>query len=474
VTDSPPTPPSLAGLRGSAKAAVPSVPRPPSRWKTRVLLPLFIILAAGGLLLYTARAALWPHTDVWVVPVVAKPASAGSPPEQAPGQPPGQDRSGPGAMLVQAPGWIEPAPYAISVPVLTGGVVSEVLVIEGQRVEAGQVVARLVDDDAKLALRRAAAELNEHVIQVQRADADLHAAQARRDETRDEATRKRPLVEAGGISEGQLARLDLRLRAMDMEVESADAAAAAARAAVSTATVARDEAQLLLDRTQIRAPITGVVLSRQIEPGSRISMAPGPGEPGGGMTGSAMRLYDPASLQVRVDISLADTAKIAVGSPAQIITEALPDSIFSGTLTSFVHQADIQRNTVQVKVSIHDPVPTLKPEMLTRVRLYAATTNSPGQPSSPAAATSGGLRLLVPAAAVFNQSQGRARAWVVEQTARGPVAGLRDLTLGSAADAGYLDIAQGLNPGDRLIIDPPAGLAPGSRLRILGEKGAPS
>src|SRR5687767_8177023 len=122
-----------------------SVPRPPRRWLVRIGVPLVILIAVAGLFAYAARGLVAPAIDVWVAPVVAKPAAG---PAGSGGEP------GAGAVLTQAPGWIEPAPYPVLAPALTEGVIREVLALEGDRVEAGQVVARIDDQDAKLALRR--------------------------------------------------------------------------------------------------------------------------------------------------------------------------------------------------------------------------------------------------------------------------------------------------------------------------------
>src|SRR5829696_1920050 len=137
-----------AGEAG-APAAETRVPRPRPRWTSRVLLPAGLLAATAGLLAYGARDALRPATPVRVVPVVVRQATApvdGSSPVPS---------GAPSAATVQAPGWVEPDPFAVSVSALTDGVAKEVLVLEGQRVKAGQVVLRMVDDDAKLALARA-------------------------------------------------------------------------------------------------------------------------------------------------------------------------------------------------------------------------------------------------------------------------------------------------------------------------------
>lgn len=446
-------PPDIRALSRSAPDAAPAVPPPRSRWMTRVLLPLAIIALAAALLIYAARDALRPALAVRVVPVVAR--------TEAPGAGSSAPSGAALAVLVQAPGWIEADPYAITVPALVEGVVEEVLVLEGQRVEQGQVVARLVDEDARLAVQRAEAEVAAMEAELQRARAEAAAAEARVAEIRDELTRKRPLIETGGVSEGQIARLELRLRAAEREHEAARAAITLAEANVGRARVEADTARLALTRTRVVAPASGVVMARLVEPGARLSMTSGTG-----MTGGIVRLYDPSRLQVRTDIPIGDAAKVGVGTPAQVTTEALPDRVFTGRVTRLVHEADIQRNTVQVKVAIDDPDPTLKPEMLARVRfLGGGGDGGAGQPSA-----GGGLTLLIPQSAVRTTHEGRGLVWVADLSggATGPIAAEREIAY-RPADAGHLAVTSGLSPGDRVIVDPPPALAAGARVRIVGE-----
>ena len=119
------------------------VPPPASRWKTRILLPALVLGAAAAVLAYSARDAFQPAVAVNVVPAVVRQAT------EAPV----------GGVVAQAPGWVEPDPYAITVPALADGIVQDVLILEGQSVKAGQVLVQLVDADARLALAKAQAEL---------------------------------------------------------------------------------------------------------------------------------------------------------------------------------------------------------------------------------------------------------------------------------------------------------------------------
>jgi len=181
------------------------IARPKARWATRLLVPAAVLLATGGLLAYAARDALQPRLEVYVAAAIPKEGHTSIPPADAseathePAETPANAPLGP--VAVQAPGWIEPAPYAVSVPALAEGVVSEVLVLEGERVEAGQVIARLIDDDARLLLRTADATVAERDTDVARARAALATAESQVEvertaaaELRDEVTRKRELV----------------------------------------------------------------------------------------------------------------------------------------------------------------------------------------------------------------------------------------------------------------------------------------
>jgi HlyD family secretion protein len=499
LTSHPPAP-DLAALKRGPAAPVAmnpsqqaSIPAPARRWKTRVLVPLIVLGSALGLVSYAARGVLVPALDVRVVPVVVKAAamSTGDPSGRTPAVS-GSAQGGSGATLVQAPGWIEPDPFAVGVPALAEGVVKEVLVLEGDRVESGQLVARLMDEELRIAerVRRATvaereADLGKARASVAPARAAVQVEEAAVHELRDEITRQRELVTAGAVSAGEFHRREIRLEGLEARVtqaraavEQAEASVRQAEAALETARASLAEATLRLERAEIRSPVAGVVMTRLIEPGSRITMGSKGGESsGGGMSGTVMRLYDPARLQVRVDVPLADAAKIGIGTPAQVTTEALAGASFAGTVTRVVHEANIQRNTVQFKVAIKDPSPLLKPEMLTRVRFQPrAETVAVGASDrlGPRAETSGGLGLYLPAGVLLDRKDGIAKVWIARPVSPSvTTADLRELTLDPADSTGdAVRIVSGVAAGERAIASAPASLRPGTRVRVVGE--APS
>lgn len=453
-------------------AAVTAVPRPGRRWKTRLLLPLTLVLSALLLMGYAARDALTPAADVEAVPVVVRSL--------------GQAARGM-SDIVQAPGWIEPHPFATQVTAQRDGIVQDVLVLEGDHVEAGQVVARIVDADARLGLRRAEAHfaratavvaaarqalgdgspgsgLAELEAEVARWPAEVARLEATRAELELELAARRLAAQRDLVAPVQVQRLEARLQAQEAEVEAARlqatvlearldrqrqqlaAALQAAEADLAVAQADRDEARLLLQRCEIISPVSGVVLARLVEPGSLVQAD----ENNSGVA----RLYDPARLQVRADVPLAQAARIGVGVQAQIVVDVLADQVFTGRVTRVIQEADISRNTLAFLVTIDDPSPHLKPQMLARVRFIAATREA-GDGSSGAGGVFAPMRIV--------GRGGDGSVWIVDAAGH---ASRRTITVGQMRHGDWIEVTTGLNPGDRLIVNPPAELVEGRRLRV--------
>jgi len=490
-----------------AAGASAEVPRPRSRWRTRLLVPLAVLLSFGGVLVYAARDALRPALEVYVVPVVPKSqalrpeapaaAEAGTTHTAHPGSSTSSTAAAAnsGAVLAQAPGWVEPAPYPVIVPALAEGVVREVLVLEGQTVAADQVVVRMIDQDAQLLLRAAEAALAQRRADADRARADIATAeaqirveQAAAEEVRDNVNRSRPLVASGAVGAADFRASEIRLGGMEAKVAAARRAAdamrsglAQAEAALAAAAVTRDEAALRLSRMEVRSPVAGVVMSRLVEPGTRIAMDSTNRDPSA-MSGAVLRLYNPHHLQVRVDVPLADAAKISIGTRAVITTESLPGQTFTGSVVRAVHEANIQRNTVQFKVELENPSPVMKPEMLTRVKLVGTSAQPKGTPAEPghteaaggtqaaSITTDDGTLLVLPASALSRTGGGKVTVWLVDSAGGAPVARLREVATEPTDDTALVAITSGLRLADRVVIDAPAGLRDGVRLKVLGER----
>lgn len=476
-------------------------------------MPTAVVLAVAAAAAWSARDAVLPATAVRVTPVVLRPVAA-----VASGAGGSASAASSGGVVAQAAGWVEPDPYPVAISALTDGIVRDVLVLEGQRVAVGEVVARLIDEDAKLGVQKADADLaaataefvaaerqwdnpveqrravatakaslEESRAELAKIDADVVTEQARADEMADLAGRLEKLVAVRASAEQELVGLRFRLKAQQAVIKTTEArrpvlealirqkeaevvaaeqnatlriadarAVEAAKASVMQAEAMLDQAKLRLARTDVRAPAAGVVMSLLAEPGGKLMLAMDAPH-----SAYVARLYDPAKLQVRVDVPLADAPKVGVGTRAEITAEALPGRTLSGEVTRVVNEADLTKNTLQFKVRIHQPPEGLKPEMLARVKFIAGEAKATSQPSS----AGGGAHLpFVPSRLV---AQGASPSVLVADVGRG-VAVRRPVTLAGHEQAGWVAIANGVSAGDRVISEPTT-LADGARIRVVGE-----
>jgi len=486
----------------------------PAKWA-----PALVAFATTALLAWSVWPMVRPARRVEVVQAVFDRS----------GRAPAMTAAAERGQAVQAPGWLEAEPFAVACSALADGVLASVEVLEGDRVEAGQVVARLVDADAALRLRRVEAEHAFAIAEVDLARAERDAAQASWEspieleqavgsgraavaEARADLAQLSPLIESAKATLARLAeeaarveqsrasgaatefealvarrrveaqRADLaalearrpalaarvaRLaadlrgaeRTLDLRIEdrrrldAADAALRRAEASALRAAVARDEAAMELERMTIRAPIGGVVQRRLKAPGDKVVRSIDDPH-----SAHIVELYDPERLQVRVDVPLADAAHIFDGQRCEVVVEALPDRTFGGVVLRTTHRADIQKNTLQVKVKVLDPDPLLRPEMLTRVRFLPR--------GGDAGSAAGASRVLAPERAVVDVG-GASRVWVVvERRAGRGVLRARPVDALSRED-GWVGVAGDVAPGAMLAIG--EGLRDGERVTIVGE-----
>ena len=316
--------------------------------------------------------------------------------------------------IVQAPGWIEARPYATLVPGLVDGTVTSVRAIEGDAVKAGQVLATIDARPFEEAEQQTAGAY---------AMARAETVQARLQHTLAEAR----------LSVGEAAQVDVDLAAAQL---------ARAEGAELMARGAWERAALDVERCSVIAPVDGVIFERRVEPGERI---------GSDMEneGAMFALFDPAMVQVRCDVPLADAGSVLPGQLAEITVDAFKGRTFHGTVLVSGFRADIAKNTLQVKIGLDDADGLLRPDTLTRVRIMVPGSSAGSAPT----------QVVVPA------------DWVVRDGSRSTVlvmdAGfLRRVDLGEATDTGdgWLIAADGIRPGEVLVHPSHAELPDGTRI----------
>lgn len=221
-----------------------------------------------------------------------------------------------------------------------GAQVSERLVEEGQRVEAGQVLMRLRQDDRQARVSEAEARLAG--LRQQREQRCLQADLERRDHERLRQLRDRQLVAADRLDQSQTRA---RLSAL-----ACSAAAVNIREAEASLQLQRS----LLDQATLRAPFAGIVAQINGEVGEVVTPSP-PGIP----TPPAVDLIDDSCLYVEAPIDEVDAARVHPGMPVRIGLDAFRGEHFSGRVSRiapFVRDLERQARTVDVEVRF-DPAP---------------------------------------------------------------------------------------------------------------------
>ena len=292
-------------------------------------------------------------------------------------------------------------------------------VTEGSRVKKGQVIARIESGIYGAQVEAAQAQIGEARAQLAQAERDLERAQT---------LRKQDLIPLA-------------------ELENVATRVEVLKAGINTARAQKRVADATLENTLVRAPFDGTILRKDAEVGEIVS----PASAGGGLTRTAIvTMADLGTLEVEVDVNEAYIARIENGDAARITLDAYSDTSFAGRVRQVVPTADRQKATVLVKVAILDRDPRILPEMGAKV-VFAT---DPGTP-----ATTMPVRITVPLAAVV-RGTGGARVWVIE----------KDRAIPHAVELGRdngdsIEIRSGLSGGESVVLQPPADLTEGARVR---------
>lgn len=221
---------------------------------------------------------------------------------------------------------------------IIGGRIDYLGVAEGDRVEAGQVLLRLWNDDqeARVAVSRAQLETARRRAE----EVCTMAANARR-----EAERQRELQQRNFVSAS-------RAEQAETEARSRHAACATAQADAHTATAQIDAAATDLGRTVLVAPFAGTVAKITGELGEYSTPSP-PGVP----TPPAIDLIDDSCLYVKAPMDEIDAPKIQPGQPARVSLDALPERHFEARVkrvAPYIKSVERQARTVDVDVEFVD------------------------------------------------------------------------------------------------------------------------
>ena len=220
---------------------------------------------------------------------------------------------------------------------------------EGQRVTEGDIIARLENRDVAAEREQAAAQVQVARANLAQGQADLEDAQAAFKRAQDLAQQK---FIAGSALDTAEARYNKSRAAIDT-----------LRAQIAVAQANYRAAEVAFDQTLIRAPFTGMVLTKSANVGDIVT----PFSSASGTTGAVVTMADMETLEVEADVSEASIAKITVGQPAEIQLDAFPDLRLIGEVSRIVPTVDRSKATLLVKVKFVERDPRVLPDMSAKI-----------------------------------------------------------------------------------------------------------
>ena len=336
------------------------------------------------------------------------------------------------ASVLDASGFVTARRIATVSSKITGKV-REVMIEEGQRVTEGEILATLDPADAGAQRELAASQLASAQSNLAEAQAQLLLAERTLARQRELAARK--LVAASSL---------------DAAVADRDSRAARLASLKRAVTVARDQlsiAGLGVENTVIRAPFTGVIVTKAAQPGEMISPISG----GGGSIRTGIgTLVDMDSLEVQVDVNEAYIGRVQPRMPVEAVLNAYPEWKIPGEVIAIIPTADRSKATVKVRVALSSKDARIVPDM--GVRVSFLETRAPGAPKP--------TGVWVPTRAIVKSGEAAA-VFVLD----GDKARRVDVKTGDIRDVDQL-VTSGLKGGETVILSPPASLRDGARVAI--------
>jgi len=308
---------------------------------------------------------------------------------------------------------------------------------DGDRVKAGQVLARLdrsqldalmAQNDA--ATKRADAAIDQAQSMIAQSQAQAQFATADFDRARK--------LEAGVMAASTVEQRQMAMKTAQAQLAAAQNALGLAEADRKSREAERRELEVRIDRTEVKAPVSGVVSRRSAKLGAAASTS---GEP-------LFRIIEDGAIDLEADVPEQTLAKLAVGMPAELKLPGVDGKVL-GRVRLVNQEVDKASRTGKVRIALDDP---------SRAHIGAFAS---GQVELARREGVG-----VPAAAL-EQDGDEARLDIVRD---GKVE-LRRVKAG-IADNGWVEIQSGLKDGESVVARAAAFLRPGDRVRPMAETAA--
>ncbi|HEY1315327.1 MAG TPA: efflux RND transporter periplasmic adaptor subunit [Steroidobacteraceae bacterium] len=391
-----------------------AAPAPTARWPWLALAAI-ILLAALGIWWATRPSAVPVHV------VAPQPIAGGS--------------SAAAGSILDASGYVVARRQATVASKITAKMV-ELDIEEGDRVKAGQIIAKLDDTNVRAALDQTRAQLD--YAKASLTETEVNLANAQRD-----YDRQKSLLQAHYVSQAAVDNSQTTMDALRAQL-------ATQRSNVEVVARAMNSAERNLDDTIVRAPFSGIVTVKAAQPGEMVS----PVSAGGGFTRTGIgTIVDMDSLEIQVDVNENFINRVR---PAQQVTaklNAYPDWQIPAHVIAVIPTADRSKGTVTVRIALDQKDARILPEMGVRVSFLADTSQPPaGQTAAPG--------VILPANAVQGSGTTGTIFVVHDDTVE-----RRAVRLGGTSGDGVV-VLSGLTAADHVAVGDFAQLKDGARIRV--------
>jgi RND family efflux transporter MFP subunit len=339
------------------------------------------------------------------------------------------------APVLDASGYIVARRQA-TISAKAAGRLDHLLVAEGQRIKAGQLIASLDDSTVR-------AQLNQALAQLQSMRGAMGMEQVGYAHAQRELERKKTLAAAQFVSP---AEVDAAVNALAV----AKARVETARANVEVAQRAGDVARLALDDTMVRAPFSGTVTVREAQPGEIVSPISG-----GGLTRTGIvTVVDMDSLEAEVDVNENFIDRLVARQKVTLTLNAYPGRGIAAHVVAIVPTVDRAKGTVKVRIAMDEHNPLVLPNMGVRAAFLGA--------ARPDAAPSTARAWRVPATAIVANGLD-----AVVFVFRGGIVERRQVRLAGAPSGGNATIVHGVADGELVVVNEVATLRHGGKAQIV-------
>ena len=228
--------------------------------------------------------------------------------------------------IVNASGKIYPV-IEVKVSPDISGEITELTVQEGDSVTKGQIVARIYADIYSIQANQAASGVAQSQAQVANAQAALEAFKAQLDQSEKTYKMQKQLFDEKVISRNEFNLSESNFKSAQANYNAAKQGIKGGQASVQSAQSNLAKANKDLGRTAVLAPMNGVVSLLNVKKGERVVGS-------NLMSGTEMlRIADMAKIEIRVDVSESDIAKVHLGDSAIVTVDAYSTRKFKGLVT---------------------------------------------------------------------------------------------------------------------------------------------